>query len=235
MTTNGSLLANRIEAVVAAGVEAINFSLDTFRKDRYQQITGRDRLDAVLDAMHGALSAPLRAVKINCVVMRGVNDDEIEDFVAFTREHPVSVRFIEYMPFGDAGWSWEKVVPYAEVLATVRAAYALTPMVPKRGETARRYAIPGHAGTVGFITPMTNHFCGSCNRLRLTSEGMLKNCLFHEGSVNLRNLMRDGATDTELVAAIKRAVLTKRAHMGGHETLDPVAVGHNAPMFQVGG
>ncbi len=236
MTTNGSRIARHLQQVHAAGVTALNFSLDTFRKDRYRLITRRDGLDQVLQAIHGAVALPFQDVKINCVVMRGVNDDEVLDFVAFTRDHQVTVRFIEYMPFGHRGWDTDRLVPYQELLQTVRKAYPLEPAATQRpGETARRFVIPGHAGEVGFITPMTNHFCGACNRLRLTADGVLKNCLFHRGSVNLRTLIRAGASNQDLEAAIRQAVVSKRKYLGGHQIIDHEVAESETAMVQVGG
>ncbi len=235
MTTNGSLLSGSIDAVAAAGVTSINFSLDTFRRSRYLGITGRDELDAVLDALDRAFSIGFRKVKINCVVMRDINDDEVLDFAAFTRQYPVAVRFIEYMPFGGNTWTADRLVPYTETLTVLRDTFVLQPLPQRDGETARSFAIPGHAGTVGFIAPMTNHFCARCNRLRLTSDGILKNCLFRHGSVNLKELMRDGATDSEIGDAIRGAVSEKRAHRGGNAAIDPVLLASSRPMFRVGG
>lgn len=236
MTTNGSLLNDRVSDVAKAGVTHINFSLDTFRPDRYFKITMRDRFADVVRAVRRSTIAGFEEVKINCVVMKGVNDDELNDFVAFTRDHAVSVRFIEYMPFSGNSWDAARLLPYQDMLEQIRASYDLEPCGRERSsDTAFNYRVPGHLGTIGFITPMTNHFCASCNRLRLTSDGNLKNCLFGDGEVDLKGPLRRGASDEDLIALIQASILRKKAHHGGSATYLTRSPENGRTMMEVGG
>jgi len=236
MTTNGVLLSRRLEAVLAAGVTHINISLDTFRPERFAFITRRENFELVMHAIDRALAAPLRAVKLNCVLMRGFNDDELSTFVEFTRTRAIGVRFIEYMPFNGNEWDFSRLYPFSQMMETLEARFDLVPMTPESpNETAVVYQVPGYAGTVGFISSMTQHFCASCNRLRLTADGNLKNCLFDNGEVSLRDPMREGATDDELMAIMRSAVQRKFAHHGGHESPERLAQDPGRSMIQIGG
>lgn len=236
LTTNGVLLADALPEVLSAGVTAINLSLDSWRADRFAQITLRDKLTQVLRSLEGILAAPLRSRKLNCVVMKGVNDDELLDFVAFTREHDLAVRFIEYMPFAGNGWDLSRLLPYQEMLRRIRERYPLEPLGPEsRHDTATRFRIPGFKGTIGFITSMTQHFCAGCNRIRLTADGHLKNCLFDHGELSLRDPLRAGASEQDLIDLIALALQKKHAHHGGHETPESIARDPGRSMIQIGG
>lgn len=237
MTTNGVLLADVLPEVLAAGVTAINLSLDTWKADRFEQITLRPQLPQVLRSLDGMLaSTTLRSKKLNCVMMRGVNDDELLDFVAFTRDHDLSVRFIEYMPFSGNGWDGSKLLPYQEMLRRIREVYPLEPLeAESRHDTASRFRVPGFKGTLGFISSMTDHFCGGCNRIRLTADGNLKNCLFDHGEVSLRDPLRAGADEEALISLIAQALQRKFAHHGGHETPEGIALDPGRSMIQIGG
>jgi len=236
VTSNGVLLADQVPQVVEAGVTHLNLSLDTWRADRFLQITRRDDFARVRRCLDQALVGGFKSVKLNCVVMAGVNDDELWDFVAFTREHPISVRFIEYMPFSGNGWDFGHLFPYLKMKARIEERFTLAPLPrSNRNDTTTLFQVPGHAGTVGFITSMTEHFCGTCNRLRLTSDGNIKNCLFDNGELGLRDPLRAGASDEALEAIIRESVRRKFEHHGGHETPDLIALDPGRSMIQIGG
>eukprot|EP00741_Cyanophora_paradoxa_P011203 tig00020554_g10823.t1 len=249
LTTNGILLPRKLPALHAAGVNALNISLDTLKPEKFVKITRRQGFERVMDAIRMALDYGYYPVKINCVVMRGVNDDELLDFVAFTEHKNVEVRFIEYMPFDGNAWKDTKMVPYAEMVDRIRNKYQLERAVDHANDTSKTWAIPGFQGRIGFITSMSEHFCGSCNRLRLTADGNLKVCLFGASEVSLRDAMRGsgdwrgklglrqvaptaGATDEELSDLIGAAVMRKKpAHAGMHQ----IAEMKNRPMILIGG
>ncbi|MBR9976494.1 MAG: radical SAM protein, partial [Bacteroidetes bacterium] len=232
ITSNGTRLAAQATALRKAGLDAVNISLDTLRADRFRAITRRDDHDAVLKGIAAALHEGFKTVKLNMVVMRGINDDEIEDFIALTRDAPLQVRFIEYMPFDANGWDADRLLPGAELRARVAEKYILHAIGDSRGAVASSYAVEGHRGTLGFISSMTEHFCDGCDRLRLTADGALKICLFSEGEVNLRDLLRAGATDEDVMAAVRTALAGKwRAHPGAKELVQL----HNRSMIRIGG
>lgn len=233
LTTNGLLLPKKLARLHAAGVNLLNISLDTLRPERFTHITRRQGFDLVLAAIDQALAYGYAPVKINCVVLRGFNDDELADFVRMTEDRPLEVRFIEYMPFDGNGWSDDVFMPYTEMIARIEQQLpALTRLQDGPNDTSKTYQVPGFRGRVGFITSMSEHFCSSCNRLRLTADGSLKVCLFGRAEVSLRDALRAGATDAELEALIQAAVLRKRAqHAGMHE----IARSENRPMILIGG
>jgi cyclic pyranopterin phosphate synthase len=232
MTTNGLLLPKKLDRLHEAGVGKLNISLDTLREERFEEMTRRCGFPLVLRAIDAAIERGYRP-KVNCVVMRGVNDDEVPDFVRFTKERPVEVRFIEYMPFGGNGWQDDRLVPFRELLGRVEDAFpSLESRADGPHETARTYRVPGFAGRVGFIASMTAPFCEGCNRLRLTADGHLKVCLFGQKEVSLRDPMRTGATDDELRRIVSRAVGGKQARHAGMYT---IAERKNRPMIAIGG
>lgn len=232
MTTNGFYLAGQAKMLKELGLQAINISLDTLRPDRFLQITGRHGLPEVLAGVQAAVEAGFESVKLNVVVMSGVNEDELLDFVAFTRNLPIQLRFIEYMPFQDNRWSPEGLISYAEMLERVRSRYELRPLPGELSAVAKEFELAGHVGTVGFITSMTDHFCGNCNRLRLTADGRIKTCLFDETETGLRNPLREGASDADLEALIRSAVFNKQE---GHAPMETLALVKNRPMVAIGG
>ncbi|GAB0489040.1 hypothetical protein MMPV_000255 [Pyropia vietnamensis] len=193
MTTNGLTLERHVPALRDAGLTALNVSLDTLVPARFELITRRRGQGRVLHAVDAALDAGFASVKLNVVVMRGVNEDEVVDFVGLTRDRPLDVRFIEYMPFGGNAWSDARFVSYAEMLGAIgEATGAIERVVDDPHDTCKHYRVPGYTGRIGFISSMTNHFCGGCNRLRLTADGSLKVCLFGSDEVSLRDVMRGG-------------------------------------------
>jgi GTP 3',8-cyclase len=231
MTTNGLLLSSRLEALKAGGVTHLNISLDTLREDRFETITRRKGLEKVLNAIDDAVAYGYRP-KVNCVILRDFNDDELMDFVALTRNRPLDVRFIEYMPFDGNAWSVGKFLPYAEAVEVIEQSVRLERLNDGPHDTAKTYRAEGHAGTVGFISSMSDDFCSGCNRLRITADGNLKVCLFGRSEISLRDAMRAGATDEELTRLIADAVLRKKA---AHAGMLALAETPNRPMILIGG
>ncbi len=218
LTTNGVLLRGLAGELKRAGLNRVTVSLDSLRRDRFEEITGRDGLDLVLDGIEAALAEGLLPVKVNVVVMEGMNEDEIEDFSRLSISLPLEVRFIERMPFGKreesrgCGLRESKGLAGEEVLRRIEAALGplepASPAVPFPGP-ARLYRIPGSPGRIGLITPMTHPFCDACTRLRLTPDGKLRNCLFSQDEIDVRGLLRAGEDDQGVREAFERAVRTK--------------------------
>jgi cyclic pyranopterin phosphate synthase len=233
MTTNGTSLRLLAQDLHRAGLRRINISLDTLRPDRFRALTGRDGLDRVLDGIDAALEAGLAPVKLNCVLIRGVNDDEIVDLVAFGRRQGVVVRFLEFMPL-DAGGAWDTgtVVTYDEIVATVDAAHPLEPLAVRGSQPAERFRYRDGGGEIGVVASVTRSFCSSCDRVRITADGQFRNCLFALRETDLRSLLRRGAGDDELAAAIAADVGTKWA---GHSIGQVHFVRPSRSMSQIGG
>jgi len=232
ITTNGLLLRRNLHKLQIAGLNLINISLDSLNRNRFIDITGRDALDCVLEAIDFLLESGYGHLKINCVVMRGINEDEILDFVKLTIDRPIEVRFIEYMPFDGNQWNESQLVSYHEILDLIQQAYSIEKLSYGVHETAKLYQVRGASGTIGLITSMTDHFCAGCNRLRITADGHLKVCLFGRSEVNLRHALRNGAEDEDIVALIGDAVGAKHAkHAGMHL----IASSKNRPMITIGG
>jgi GTP 3',8-cyclase len=233
LTTNGATLRLLAADLRDAGLRRINISLDTLRRDRFIELTRRDELARVLDGIDAAREAGLEPVKINAVVMRGVNDDEILDLARFGRDRGVTVRFIEWMPLdADNRWDGDAVVSQDEIVAIVAAEHPIDPLV--RGhQPAERFAYRDGRGEIGVIPSVTRAFCGSCDRIRLTADGQLRSCLFAVDEVDLRALVRDGtSSDDDVADAVKRCVAGKWAgHMIGQVTF----VRPRRSMSQIGG
>jgi GTP 3',8-cyclase len=232
LTTNGATLRSVAPDLVVAGLRRINVSLDTLRRDRFVELTRRDELDHVLDGIEAAKEAGLHPVKINAVVMRGVNDDEVVDLAAFGRDRGVTMRFIEWMPLdADQRWQSDAVVSQAEIVAAIDAVFPVEPLV--RGhQPAERFAYRDGQGEVGVIPSVTRPFCDTCDRVRLTAEGQLRSCLFSVDEVDLRSLVREGGSDDDLAEAVARCVAGKWAgHMIGQVTF----VRPRRSMSQIGG
>jgi GTP 3',8-cyclase len=212
MTTNGISLHRKLDSFVESGLTAVNLSLDTLDPFQFQIMTRRNGYEAVMKSIDRILEmkrlgAGLK-LKINCVVMRGMNEREIVPFVELGREKDLEVRFIEYMPFGGNKWSQKKMVSFQEMLEIIQTKYpAIHRVEGHRNDTSKTYQVPGFVGKVGFITSMTNDFCGTCNRLRITSDGNLKVCLHGNAEVSLRDVLRQGndgkPIDEEAFAAIQ--------------------------------
>jgi cyclic pyranopterin phosphate synthase len=225
LTTNGFFFAAKAAALRAAGLQRVSFSLDSLDRDHFRKMTGRDALGEVLTAIGVAKELGFRPVKVNAVVIRGLNEHEIEPLVEFARERDLSLRFIEFMPLDSArAWLKELVVPGREILARVRARFDLEPVrTDNPAETARRWSFADGRGELGIIAPVTEPFCGHCNRLRLTADGKLRTCLFSLGEHDLKPLLRNGATDEELAAVLRGLVWQKeqRHHIGEPEFVQP--------------
>ncbi len=217
LTTNGLLLSDMARALKEAGLHRVNVSLDTLRADRFQKITGLDGLSRVLAGIEAALSAGLRPVKINTVIMRGLNEDEIPEMVRWTLSEPLHLRFIEFMPVGEgADWGPERFVPLSEIMERASEVGELQPAALEGGGPARVFRLPGARGTVGFIAALSEHFCGSCNRLRLTPEGRLRFCLFSDREFDLRPYLNQG--EEVLRQALLEAIRHKPASRLDSET-----------------
>ena len=234
MTSNGTLLAARAEALAAAGLHRVNISLDTLRPERFRRITRRGTLDEVWEGIEAARRAGLRPIKLNAVVIRGMNEDEVTDFARMTLDEPWNVRFIEVMPLGDnAAWAGDGYVPMSEVRAHIEAAYgALEPVRGPGGNgPARYYRLLQAKGTLGFISPVSEHFCFSCNRLRLTADGKLRPCLLSDAEIDLRAPLRAGVTEEELSKLLQSGIMSKpqRHHLAQGE------MPHTRVMAEIGG
>jgi len=233
LTTNGATLRLLARDLRAAGLRRINISLDSLRPDTFFAVTRRHALDQVLDGIDAAVEAGFSPVKVNCVLLRGVNDGEIVDFATFGRERGVTMRFIEFMPLdADDGWLPTTVVPAAEVIAAIGAVHPLEP-VPGRGSApAERFRYLDGKGEIGVIGSVTQSFCGSCDRVRLTADGMFRNCLFAVKETDLRSVLRSGGTDDDLAAAVLADVGNKWA---GHSIGRVDFIRPDRSMSQIGG
>ncbi|KAJ0682438.1 putative lyase [Helianthus annuus] len=233
MTTNGLALTRKLPKLKDCGLNLLNISLDTLVPAKFEFMTRRKGHERVMESIYRAVDLGYNPVKVNCVVMRGFNDDEICDFVELTKDKPINVRFIEFMPFDGNVWNVKKLVSYAEMLDIVGKRFTgLQRIKDHPTETAKNFTIDGHQGTVSFITSMTNHFCSGCNRLRLLADGNLKVCLFGPSEVSLRDPIRNGADDNELRQIISAAVKRKKA---SHAGMFDIAKTPNRPMIHIGG
>ena len=233
LTTNGATLRNIAAELREAGLDRINVSLDSLRRDRFLAVTRRDELDNVLAGIAEATEVGFAPVKVNAVIERGVNDDEVLDLARYGRDQGVEVRFIEFMPL-DATNDWEraKVVSQDEMVATIAAEFPLE-QVPARGAApADRWRYLDGKGTVGVIPSVTKPFCGDCDRVRLTADGQFRTCLFATDEFDLRALLRNGGSDDEIADLIVSAVGTKWA---GHQINKVNFVRPNRSMSQIGG
>ena len=233
LTTNGATLRLVAHDLAAAGLGRINVSCDSLRPDRFVELTNRDALADVLDGIDAAVEAGLEPVKVNVVMMRGVNDDEIVDFATYGRERGVEVRFIEFMPLDAQGdWTNDQVVTHDEIVAAIGAAYPIEPVDGRGADPAERFRYLDGRGEVGVIASVTHSFCSSCDRVRLTAEGQLRNCLFSLDEHDLRGPMRSGADDDALAAIVERAVAEKWA---GHSINQVHFIRPKRGMSQIGG
>ena len=214
MTTNGVTLPLLADKLKAAGLHRLNISLDSLDQDRFIELTRRDDLDRVLEGIDAAIEAGFDPVKINCVLMNGINQDEIVDFAEFGREKGVVVRFIEFMPLdADEVWGQDRVVPLADVIKTIDDVYPIEP-VARTSAPATKYRYKDGKGEVGVIATVTEKFCDTCDRIRLTADGQFRNCLFAVSDYNLRDALRSGASDDDIAAVIEGAVHDKWAGHG---------------------
>jgi len=209
LTTNGVLLERYADELKEAGLCRVNISLDSLRSDRFRHITRVGELDDVLRGIQAARQTGLNPVKTNTVVIRGTNEDEVLDFARLTVEDEWHVRFIEYMPFSNGEDAHRLLVPVSEMKQCIETMGKLEPSVPNGGGPAKYFRLPGARGTIGFISPVTEHFCVGCNRLRLTADGKLRPCLFSEEEIDLREPLRQGATADDIKRLIREAASCK--------------------------
>ncbi len=237
LTTNGATLAEVAHDLKDAGLERINISLDSLRPDRFLALTRRDALADVLKGIDAALEAGLTPVKVNVVLMRGVNDDEVIDLARFGRDRGVTLRFIEFMPLdADGAWKLDQVVPRDEIVAAIHAVFPLESTGHDDGhggsQPAEVFRYCDGQGEIGVIASVTSAFCSSCDRIRLTADGQLRACLFAVEETDLRALLRTGASDDDIAAAIERCVAGKWA---GHGISEVQFVRPKRSMSQIGG
>jgi cyclic pyranopterin phosphate synthase len=234
LTTNGYLLASQVDGLVRAGLERVNVSLDSLAPDRFFQLTRRDSLAQVLEGLEAAEAHPeLRPIKVNVVALKDFTEDEVVRFAEFARKHPYEVRFIEFMPLdADRTWSRDRVLPNAEVRRLIHAAYPLKDLGRERHGTSRRWEFADGQGSIGFISPVSEPFCGDCNRIRITAEGKLRTCLFSMTETDLRGPLRSGASDDDLETIVRAAVWEKELK---HHVNDAGFVQPLRTMSQIGG
>src|SRR5258706_796451 len=225
MTSNGFLFPEKARALRAAGLRRASFSMDSLDRDNFKKITGRDGLAEVLESIGLAQELGFHPVKVNAVVIRGMNDHEIEALAEFARERDLSFRFIEFMPLDSArAWLKEMVVPGREVLARLQARFDLRPLAADNpSATAKRWGFPEGRGEIGIIAPVSEPFCGHCNRIRLTADGKVRTCLFSVTEHDLRSRLRNGISDEDLAQWLKDVVWQKEArhHIGEADFVAP--------------
>ncbi|MDO8213254.1 GTP 3',8-cyclase MoaA [Conexibacter sp. CPCC 206217] len=234
VTTNGYLLERDAAALVAAGVNRFNVSIDSLQRDRFFEMTRRDALPQVLAGLEALAQHPeAHPIKVNAVALRGFTEQEAIPFAEFARQHPYEIRFIEFMPLdADHNWSRDQVLSGDEIRAAIHAVHPLEPLPREPSATARVYRFADGQGRIGFINPVSEPFCGDCNRIRVTADGNLRTCLFSHNETSLRDPIRAGATDDELVQVIRDAVWRKELK---HRVNDPGFVQPARTMSAIGG
>jgi cyclic pyranopterin phosphate synthase len=234
ITTNGYLLERDAEALVRAGATRFNVSIDSLQRDRFFEMTRRDALPRVLRGLEVLAAFPeAHPIKVNAVAMRGFTEDEVLPFARFAREYPYEVRFIEFMPLdADHAWTPESVLSGHEIRAIIEQQWALEPVEREPHATARVYRFADGRGSIGFINPVSEPFCGDCNRIRLTADGRLRTCLFSLNETDLRTPMREGADDAELEQIVRDAVWRKELK---HHVNEPGFVQPTRTMSAIGG
>lgn len=235
ITTNGTRIEELLPVLIQAGIKTINVSLDTLNEEKFLFITRRNVFHKVKNNIELLLASNIR-VKINMVVMKGLNEGEINDFVNWTKDHAIEVKFIEFMPFSGNRWTSNKLFSLEEILQTIERKYTIVHITPKANDTAKLYQIPGHRGTFSIISTMTVPFCSTCNRMRLTADGKFKNCLFSAGETDLLTPFRAGE---DILPLIKNTIWNKKKEMGGQLTTDTekldVGTIQNRSMISIGG
>jgi cyclic pyranopterin phosphate synthase len=235
LTTNGSRLHEFVDVLDESGVHSLNISLDTLQPERFQLITKRNQFEKVFDNIQVLLKRNFH-VKVNMVVMKDLNDSEINDFVEWTRAEAVHVRFIEFMPFSGNRWSSNKVVTMQQILDKISEKYDVERLQDEVHDTAKGFRVPGHLGTFAIISTMSANFCGDCNRIRLTADGKMKNCLFAAKETDLLTALRNGI---DVIPLIHQNIRSKAKELGGQFTTDfehlqPDEI-HNRSMITIGG
>jgi cyclic pyranopterin phosphate synthase len=235
LTTNATRLHEFMDVIKQAGITSLNISLDTLDKDRFTLMTRRDQYDRVRSNISLAIREGLH-VKVNVVVMKGLNDGEIIDFIRWTKEEPIHVRFIEFMPFSGNRWNRDRVMTWQQILEVASDSFDVLPLEHEKHETAKKYIIPGHPGTFAVISTMSAPFCGDCNRMRLTADGKMKNCLFSTSETDLLTPFRQGM---DIVPLIYQSIRDKKQALGGQFTTDLEKIEtsrlENRSMITIGG
>ena len=235
MTTNGFKLYQRLEEFKENGLNVLNMSLDSFVPEKAERLSRTKGYQHVIQSVHKALYLNYSPLKLNCVVMRGVNDDELLDFVEFVRDKNVNVRFIEFFSIGNNGWDRSKMVPYAEMKQRIEERFGpMTPSELKFGDTARNFTIPNFVGTVSFITSVSQPFCAKCNRVRLLSNGLFRRCLHDERMLDVKDAMRKGASDQAILELISAFIKKKEAAHAGMDIISKLQT-DGMRMIQIGG
>jgi cyclic pyranopterin phosphate synthase len=235
ITTNGTRIAEMLPILISAGIKTVNISLDTLQREKFMLITRRDVFEQVRNNIELLLQNDI-TVKINMVVMKGLNNDEILDFIRWTKDQTVQIRFIEFMPFNGNKWTSNKLFSLQEILAVIKKDYIVFTVEGKPHDTAKSFTIPGHQGSFAIISTMTAPFCSTCNRMRLTADGKLKNCLFSDGETDLLTPLR---ANQEVLPLIQASIWSKRKELGGQldKQFELIEAQHinNRSMIKIGG
>jgi len=231
MTTNASLLAPVAKSLKQAGLDRVNISLDSLKPERFHWITRRGKLEDVFQGIEAAIREGLTPVKVNCVVTKGFNDDEINDFVNLTKKYPIYIRFIELMPLGDTGWGKGHFISADEVKSLIKEELIPTE-VSKGAGPARYFKVPGALGYIGFITPISSHFCDNCNRIRLTADGKLKPCLESDIEIDVKKALREKQGNQQIQRIFMEVLLRKPVC---HHMRPEINSEHRRRMWQIGG
>lgn len=235
LTTNATRLHDFVDTLQQSNIKSLNISLDTLQPEKFQLITRRDQFKLVYDNIHLLVSRGFH-VKVNMVVMKGLNENELNDFVEWTKHEPVHVRFIEFMPFSGNRWTSNKVFTMRQMLETIEAKYDVIRLQDEKHDTAKGFQAPGHLGTFSVISTMSSNFCGDCNRMRLTADGKIKNCLFSKEETDLLAAFRQGE---DVVPLIHQSIQSKAKELGGQFTTDfehlHVEDINNRSMITIGG
>jgi cyclic pyranopterin phosphate synthase len=232
LTSNGLVLKRLLPSLKLAGLNHVNVSLDTLDPLKFQLVTRRKGLDRVLDSIHSAVALGFDSVKINTVVVKGFNTDQIMPLVELTKSTNIHQRFIEYMPFDGNTWNSDKFIDYKQMLNHISSKYNVEKSTNDPNDTTKYYKIPSFQGRFGFITSMSDNFCSTCNRVRLLADGSFKVCLFGDHKVNLLALLRSGASDELIVQNIQAAILRKKEK---HDGMIAISKSVNRPMILIGG
>lgn len=232
MTTNGVMLAEKATLLKEAGLQSLNISIDSLKPERFKEITLRDNFDRVIDGINAAEHLAFHPLKLNVVVMKGKNEDEILDFVHFVKNRRMNLRFIEYMPFKDNKWQADAVFSFAEMKSLIEKEFVLEALESEKSAVAKDFQLKGYQGSVSFISSMSDSFCSACNRMRLTADGSIKSCLFYDAEVNLKEKLRQGCSDEELEEMILYALQQKPE---AHPPMEELAEMSNRAMVEIGG
>ncbi|WP_145855637.1 GTP 3',8-cyclase MoaA [Pedobacter suwonensis] len=235
MTTNGTRIAEMLPVLKAAGIKTVNISLDTLQPEKFFMITRRDVFHQVRSNIELLLQHKIK-VKVNMVVMKGLNDNEINDFIGWTKFNPIQVRFIEFMPFSGNKWTSNQMFSLDEILTVIEQDFSVLPVKGDAHDTAKSFMIPGHEGSFAVISTMTHPFCSSCNRMRLTADGKLKNCLFSDNETDLLTALRK---NEDVIPLIQSAIWSKKEALGGQmvsdfKKIDATTI-QNRSMITIGG